>query len=81
MLRQMCTSIVLPVEGVRTLSQTRCCGNALSAPSGTPQGGCRSPPAPDRYCSVVGIPAAYICHKKVMNCLLDGPVLVDAGVG
>lgn len=83
-LRQMCTDVFSPVEGVLTQSQTRCCVNDLSGPSGTPQGGCRSPPAPDRYCSAVVTPGAYICHRRVMQYLLNctsgsGNLLIHAG--
>ena len=70
MLRQMCTDVFLPAEGVLTQSLTRCCGSALSGPSGTLQGECRSPPAPDRYCNVAVTPGVYICHRRVMQCLL-----------
>lgn len=67
----MCTDLLLPAEGVLTQSQTRCCENALSGPSGTPQGGCRSLPAPDRYCSGVVTPGAYICHRQVKAMFTD----------
>lgn len=59
-----CNDLYSPVEGVLIQNQTRCYGNALLSPSGTPLGGCRSPPAQDQYCSVVVTPLACICQRK-----------------